>query len=229
MSEVSAFVEPARRELVAVVVDRDGALVKEAERTLTSIGLGSAAAVETRGELLEQDAEKDVVVVARVRSGAGRPLRRLLEEARRLDPEATSAVLHGEEPATVDEVLAAILAGQRRVRRRARRRPGDALTRRELDVLRTSVDGASNREIAAKLWVSRETVKYHLANAYRKLGVGNRADAVRVAVARGLLPSLIPGLACADERVAGRGVPGESTRVGGETPHATHPAGAVRP
>lgn len=224
---MSAFVEPGRRELVAVVVDHDAAFVKEAEQSLASVGLGDVA-VETLAELLEQEGEKDVVVVARVRAGVGQPLRQFLGEARRLDPEATSAVLHGEEPPTVDEVLAAILAGQHRARRRARRRAGDTLTRRERDVLRSSADGASNREIAARLWVSRETVKCHLANAYRKLGVGNRADAVRVAAARGLLPSVVLGPACADARRAGRGGSAESPRVVGRTTHETHPAGAVR-
>lgn len=227
MIGVSTFVEPVRRELVAVVVDHDAAFVKEAEQTLASVGLGDVA-FETLAELLEQEGEKDVVVVARVRGGVGQPLRHLLGEARRLDPEATSAVLHCEEPPTLEEVLAAILAGQHRARRRARRRAGEMLTRRELDVLRSSADGASNREIAARLWVSRETVKYHLANAYRKLGVGNRVDAVRVAAARGLLPSLAPGLAGADVRAAGRGVSVESPRVVGRTTHETHPSGVVR-
>jgi two-component system, NarL family, response regulator DevR len=66
------------------------------------------------------------------------------------------------------------------------------LTRRELDVLRL-VEGRSNREVARLLWVTDETVKFHLANVYRKLGVSSRAEAVSWARAHGLLDVLADG------------------------------------
>ncbi|HZS23371.1 MAG TPA: LuxR C-terminal-related transcriptional regulator [Gaiellaceae bacterium] len=53
------------------------------------------------------------------------------------------------------------------------------LTPRELDVLRLVAARHTNSEIARDLWVSQETVRFHLRNAYRKLGVHTRADAVR--------------------------------------------------
>lgn len=190
-----AVIEPSHREVVAVVVDPEGSLARETERTLARLGLEEAAASATLDELLRHDGETDIVLVARVRDGVGYALRRLLEQMRRLDPAATAAVLHGEEPPSLGEALAAILAEHRRARRIAQRRTGDSLTRRELEVLRLSSDGATNREIAARLWISPETVKFHLANAYRKLGVGNRTDAVRAARARGLLDSPVPELA----------------------------------
>ena len=37
--------------------------------------------------------------------------------------------------------------------------------------------GMTNRAVARALWVTSETVKFHLSNVYRKLGVGNRAEA----------------------------------------------------
>jgi DNA-binding NarL/FixJ family response regulator len=52
------------------------------------------------------------------------------------------------------------------------------LTRRELEILRLVGEGRTNREVAELLWVSDQTVKFHLANVYRKLGVNTRADAV---------------------------------------------------
>ena len=66
--------------------------------------------------------------------------------------------------------------------------PTPALTRREREVLQLAADGAaSTREIAAVLVVSRGTVKTHLENAYRKLGVTDRASAVAVALRAGLI------------------------------------------
>lgn len=204
------YLEPGHRDVVALVVDPDGSLVEEAERTLAGLGLEEAAADATLDELFRQRGEADVVLVARLRDGVDRTLCRLLEQMRRLDPDATAAVLHGQEPPTLGEALAAALARHRRARRAACRRKRNELTRREREVLRLTGDGASNREIAAQLWVSPETVKFHLANAYRKLGVGNRADAMRVAVARGLVPSVVPELDAFAGELAERA--GERTR-----------------
>jgi DNA-binding CsgD family transcriptional regulator/tetratricopeptide (TPR) repeat protein len=50
------------------------------------------------------------------------------------------------------------------------------LTAQELQVARLAVEGLSNREIAARLFVSRHTVGYHLHNVYAKLGIASRAD-----------------------------------------------------
>jgi DNA-binding NarL/FixJ family response regulator len=53
------------------------------------------------------------------------------------------------------------------------------LTRRELEILRLTARGFTNRRIAARLWVTEQTVKFHLSNTYRKLGVANRTEASR--------------------------------------------------
>lgn len=62
------------------------------------------------------------------------------------------------------------------------------LTPRELEMLVAVVGGQSNRQIAEELWVTEQTVKFHLGNVYRKLGVANRAAAVRVATQAGIRP-----------------------------------------
>lgn len=62
-----------------------------------------------------------------------------------------------------------------------------ALTPRESDVLREIAAGGTNREAAARLHVSETTLKTHLGNVYEKLGVSDRAAAVRVAYERGLI------------------------------------------
>jgi DNA-binding NarL/FixJ family response regulator len=61
------------------------------------------------------------------------------------------------------------------------------LTRREIEILRLVAEGRSNREVAKLLWVTDQTVKFHLANTYRKLGVRNRVEASHWAYARGLV------------------------------------------
>jgi DNA-binding NarL/FixJ family response regulator len=62
------------------------------------------------------------------------------------------------------------------------------LTRRELEILRLVAEGHSNSQLARMLWVTEQTVKFHLSNIYRKLGVGNRTEASRWAQLHGLLP-----------------------------------------
>jgi DNA-binding NarL/FixJ family response regulator len=64
----------------------------------------------------------------------------------------------------------------------------EPLTARELEVLRLLVEGLSNKGIAARLEISDQTVKFHVASICRKLGAANRTDAVRRAIRRGLVP-----------------------------------------
>lgn len=61
------------------------------------------------------------------------------------------------------------------------------LTRRELEILQLVAEGHSNRQVAKLLWVTDQTVKFHLANVYRKLGVSSRFDAARWAQENGVL------------------------------------------
>lgn len=63
----------------------------------------------------------------------------------------------------------------------------DTLTEREMDVLRLMAKGMPNKEIAAALVVTERTVKFHISAILSKLGAGNRTEAVRVAVQRGLV------------------------------------------
>ncbi|MEW9533841.1 response regulator [Microbispora sp. NPDC049125] len=67
------------------------------------------------------------------------------------------------------------------------RAPADPLSARELEVLDLIAQGTTNREVAARLFISEATVKSHLLHIYTKLGVNDRAAAVAVAFRRGLL------------------------------------------
>jgi DNA-binding NarL/FixJ family response regulator len=61
----------------------------------------------------------------------------------------------------------------------------EALTARELEVLRFVSGGSTNSEIGARLGLSVHAVKFHLASVYRKLGVANRTEAAVVLLTAG--------------------------------------------
>jgi len=60
------------------------------------------------------------------------------------------------------------------------------LTERELTMLKALARGLSNKAISQELWVTEQTVKFHLGNLYRKLGVPNRLAAASFAHAHGI-------------------------------------------
>jgi DNA-binding NarL/FixJ family response regulator len=72
--------------------------------------------------------------------------------------------------------------------------PGSAalsvLSERESAVLEALSRGLSNREIGRQLWISEQTVKFHLRNIYRKLNLSSRAEAARYALSVGVAPML---------------------------------------
>ncbi len=70
---------------------------------------------------------------------------------------------------------------------------GTPLTPRELEILRLTARGFTNRRIAARLWVTEQTVKFHLSNTYRKLGVTNRTEATHYAYLHALVEQSEPG------------------------------------
>ena len=61
------------------------------------------------------------------------------------------------------------------------------LTEREHAVLQALCEGLSNKQIGRQLWITDQTVRFHLKNVFRKLGAPNRAEAVRRAHERGLV------------------------------------------
>jgi DNA-binding NarL/FixJ family response regulator len=66
---------------------------------------------------------------------------------------------------------------------------GTGLTDRELGILKAVARGLSNQAIGKELWVTEQTVKFHLTNIYRKLGVANRTEAARYAYQHSLVES----------------------------------------
>lgn len=65
----------------------------------------------------------------------------------------------------------------------------NGLTERELAILKAVAKGLSNQAIGKELWVTEQTVKFHLTNIYRKLQLANRTEAARYAYQHGLAES----------------------------------------
>lgn len=112
-----------------------------------------------------------------------------------LDAGAAAYVLKSAHP---DDLASAVrqvfqhsvyLAGSRTIRARVSQVPAGVseLTRREREILQLMAEGHSNAKLAKMLWVTEQTVKFHLSNIYRKLNVSNRTGAARWAQLHGLL------------------------------------------
>ena len=90
------------------------------------------------------------------------------------------------------DCIQAVMRGQRYLPpslalKLADRMEGDALSRRELEVLRQMMTGKSNKEIARVTSITEGTVKFHVTAVMAKLNVKSRTEAVAVALRRGLI------------------------------------------
>jgi DNA-binding NarL/FixJ family response regulator len=63
----------------------------------------------------------------------------------------------------------------------------EPLTPREIEVLRAMAEGLANKEIAVRLGVSENTVKFHVASVMGKLGAGSRTEAVMQGIRLGIV------------------------------------------
>jgi DNA-binding NarL/FixJ family response regulator len=105
---------------------------------------------------------------------------------------AHAAIAKTVEPMTLGLLVREICAGTvfHAFAHRASTRRGSGahadLTKRELEILKLVAEGASNGSIARRLWVTEQTVKFHLSNVYRKFGVANRTEASHYAYVNGL-------------------------------------------
>ena len=103
-------------------------------------------------------------------------------------PAEAAVVLRGEVRAgrlDGDAAEAVLAAAGHRVPRR--REGPSGLTAREVEVLRLLARGASTRQIAEQLVISRKTARNHVQNIYAKAGIANRAQASLFAVRHGLI------------------------------------------
>jgi DNA-binding NarL/FixJ family response regulator len=115
-----------------------------------------------------------------------------VEIQRALQAGARGYLLKSMPPRELVEVVRQVHAGKKRVpaevaAQLAEHLSDEALTAREVDVLRHIAGGNRNRDIADILFISEETVKVHIKHVMEKLGASDRTQAVAIAVRRGII------------------------------------------
>ena len=115
-----------------------------------------------------------------------------VEIQRALEAGARGYMLKSMPPRELVEVIRQVHAGKKRVpadvaSHLAEHLSDEALTVREIDVLRHIAGGNRNRDIASRLYISEETVKVHVKHIMEKLGATDRTQAVAIAVRRGII------------------------------------------
>jgi len=115
-----------------------------------------------------------------------------IEIQRALEAGAYGYTLKNTPPKDLVETIRQVNAGKKRVppevdAKLAEHFSDEALTEREVDVLRHVYGGNRNQDIADRLFISQETVKVHLKHIMDKLGANDRTQAVAIAVRRGII------------------------------------------
>jgi DNA-binding NarL/FixJ family response regulator len=115
-----------------------------------------------------------------------------VEIQRALEAGARAYVLKSMPPKDLVDVIRQVHAGKRRIPAEiaahlAEHYSDEALTTREVEVLRQIAGGNRNRDIADKLFITEETVKVHIKHIMEKLGASDRTQAVAIGVRRGII------------------------------------------
>jgi DNA-binding NarL/FixJ family response regulator len=115
-----------------------------------------------------------------------------VEIHRALEAGARGYLLKSMPPRELVEVIRQVHLGKKRVPAEvashlAEHLSDEALTAREIDVLRHIASGNRNRDIGERLFISEETVKVHVKHIMEKLGATDRTQAVAIAVRRGII------------------------------------------
>ncbi len=182
-------VVPQRRPCTALVVVRTPQVREAATHTARAVGARIVLSAETIAAVTARPRPVDLVMVeADLPDGPGSVL---------LDATAARGVVVLAATPDPYSVRAAVTAGVRCYLVSAAPsgpRPvtgdgegADGLSAREVEVLQLAADGNSNRAIGDRLGLSALTIKSHLARIARKLGTGDRAEMVAVAMRAGVI------------------------------------------
>ena len=114
------------------------------------------------------------------------------EIQRALAAGARAYILKSMPPKELVEVIRQVHAGKKRVPSQvaaqlAEHLSDEALTAREIEVLRNVAEGNRNRDIAERLFITEETVKVHIKHIMEKLGASDRTQAVAIGLRRGII------------------------------------------
>lgn len=173
-AEVAEAIEREQPDVVLVALDGDD------DELLTAVTAGAHPALV----VLADEPDPSWAAEA-LRAGARAVLPRDAEPAEIVAAVGAAAaglvVLH---PDVAGSLLPAARAPTPRARQGG---AGQALTPREVEVLRMLAEGLGNKEIAARLQISEHTVKFHVTSIFTKLDASSRTEAVTLGVRRGLI------------------------------------------
>jgi DNA-binding NarL/FixJ family response regulator len=115
-----------------------------------------------------------------------------VEIQRALEAGARAYLLKSMPPKELVEVIRQVHKGKKRIpphlaAQLAEHLSDEALTLREVEVLRQIAEGNRNRDIGEKLFITEETVKVHIKHIMEKLGASDRTQAVAIAIRRGII------------------------------------------
>jgi DNA-binding NarL/FixJ family response regulator len=180
--ELLGYADPRKATAASIVqAGAEVVLLDEAD--------GSDVTITLIRNLKEQDDDIQVIVLTLQMKG------KWLERAFASGADgAMSKAIH---PAALSTMLRAMVSGHivhspARIRAVNRGRlpvatEHSSLTERELEILQLVASGATNSDIARQLWITQQTVKFHVSNVYRKLDVANRTQACHYAHVNGLV------------------------------------------
>jgi DNA-binding NarL/FixJ family response regulator len=152
--------------------------------TLMDLRLPDISGIDALGAIRGEFSDARIVVLTTFEGD--------VEIQRALAAGARGYVLKSLPPSELVEVLRQVHAGRKTIphaiaAQLAEHVADEALTAREIDVLRHVARGSRNRDIAAHLFISEETVKVHVKHIMEKLGARDRTAAVSIAVRRGII------------------------------------------
>ncbi|MFC1996789.1 response regulator [Chloroflexota bacterium] len=193
---ITSLLEAAGYEVVAQSSDGQGA-VEAVQSThpdlvLLDISMPKMDGLEALQLIKAEFPETHVVILtvsdddedlfATIRSGADGYLHKDLNASEFLE---MLAGLERGEAAITRKTAARLMSGFQNLAEQTE--SADPLTEREIQLLRWMVEGYSNKAIAKELFISENTVKYHIRNIFQKLEVQNRTEAVAYALREGLI------------------------------------------
>jgi len=152
--------------------------------TLMDLRLPDMSGIDAMIGILRQSPAARVIILTTFEGDA--EIRRALEAG------ARNYVLKSTPPKELMEVVRQVYAGKKRIlpeiaAHLAEHYSDEALTAREVEVLRQVASGNRNRDIAEKLFITEETVKVHIKHIMEKLSATDRTQAVSIGVRRGII------------------------------------------
>ena len=162
----------------------DFVMLTEPDVVLLDVRMPDRGGIDALKDILRANAQAKVVMLTT--SDAEEDVFRAIEEG------ALGYVMKESELEVISAAIKSAMAGEvymsDEVRRIYETRKGSkGLSTREAQVLKAAATGANNKEIAGALCLSENSVKMFMKRAFFKLGAANRAEAVQLAVKRGLI------------------------------------------